>query len=213
MMVEVPKEWVDWSNTQKKAWADENGLLYNFRTTGLEKAVKSKNSQDDKEKIEDLESRLENATVKLTMIAEQRFAEKLKAAGNPVGITTPEGLKDYVEAQRNSGGDPIIGKGGSGTISLDSQGGNGSDDESFEDEKEMIDTLRNRASLGDKQSKLILAKLFYKVWSGRRESPRMMSAEFSGKIDPLTGREQGIISRLTEDYRKREKMKRECKDE
>ena len=211
-MVSVPANWHDMTNNEKKAWANENGLEYQFNSVGLKQAVDSKQVNDLKKEKQQLQDDLENAKTKLTIISEQSWAEKLEKAGNPVGITTVEGLKAYVDAQaqKNKGDDPV-GLGGSGEVDI--SGNLGNNEEGFENERELVDFLRNKAAIGDIQSKKILNKLFYKTLAGRRENPRMMKEEFSNKINELTGKEQGLIQRLNEDFQAREKLRREQKGE
>ena len=108
--------------------------------------------------------------------------------------------------------DPI-GHGGAGQIPLSSEQTGGGDEEGFSSEKELIDSLRNKASLGDKNAKLILARLYVKTWQGRKEQPRMLKEEFEGEKDVLSGKEIGLIERLNQDFRKREQMRRGQKDD
>ena len=58
-----------------------------------------------------------------------------------------------------------------------------------------------------------MARLYVKTWDGRREQPRMIKEEFVGEKDPLTGKEIGIVERLNQDFRNREKMRRGQKND
>ena len=68
-MVKVPLNWHDMSNNEKKAWAEENGLAYEFKTSGLPTGnLSSKKVSDLEREKADLETELENAKTKLTII-------------------------------------------------------------------------------------------------------------------------------------------------
>ena len=63
------------------------------------------------------------------------------------------------------------------------------------------------------KAKIVLQKFHRKVWKGHEErNIPFKGIEIKGKIDPITGKEQGIIEMLNEEFRKRDKMRREKKN-
>ena len=199
---------------ERKKWATENGIEYEVKQKGQQITVKvdSKAMEDVIEDKVKLRADLEDANAKLSIVSERLFQYKKRDLGAPNSISTPQELMEWQENQKNNHEDPV-GRGGVGVVSLENQDNLGNNSEGYESEKEMIDDLRNKASLGDKNAKLILARLYVKTWQGRRESPRMITEEFVGEKDPLTGQEKGLIETMNEDFRKREKLGRAQKSD
>ena len=77
----------------------------------------------------------------------------------------------------------------------------------------MIDDLRNRASIGSKDAKIILNELLRKTFQGRKEEPQKLKYEFVGEIDPVTGKETGVFEHMKKQYRRRVLLRREKSNE
>ena len=215
--VVLPRIWKQMTLEEQQTWCDSHGYTIeqvnnpnNMHVTLDTTAIADMAKENEK-----LKADLENAKTKLTIISEQSFAEKLEKAGNPVGITTVEGLKAYVEAQaqKDKGDDPIdyARRTGVGAGQIGLSGNLGNNSEGYESEKEMIDDLHNKSAAGNVNADKILKRMMLKTWTGRKEQPHMLNAEFSGEINELTNKETGIVEQLNEKFRETERMRRKQK--
>ena len=216
-MTDTPANWQSMSIEERKKWALDNGIEYEVKSSGkdIRVTIDSKQMNDMMRRLVEAEKARDDYKNKLVDIGEQLLQKKkFKLGCDDASIKTPEQLIIWEQTQaellKNNHEDPI-GKGGIGEVDI--SGNLGNNEEGFENERELVDFLRNKAAVGDIQSKKILNKLFYKTLAGRRENPRMMKEEFSNKINELTGKEQGLIQRLNEDFQAREKLRREQKGE
>ena len=185
-MVNVPANWHDMTNNEKKSWANENGLEYQFNTVGLKGAIDSKEIIDLKADNQRLQDDLENAKTKLTIISEQSWAQKLEAAGNPVGITSPEGLKLYVEAQaqKDKGDDPVShnrknGQ-GAGQIGLEGNLNSGNNSKSWEDNESMIFELVQTKNIGTPEERKNAQSILNALWEKQKDA--IKSGDLPNKI-------------------------------
>lgn len=131
-------------------------------------------------------------------------------------IKTAEDFRDTIQkmydAEEKGSGIPIRveKRGGSGQIPLSQQSRGGS--RSFDSVDEMIDDLRVRASAKTKEGEecqSILDELFRKAFKGQTETKlAFKEPEIKGKI-LRGGREEGIIEKMNEQFRKKRKMRKQ----
>lgn len=158
----------------------------------------------------------------------KKLAEFLTQEGEPTDSSdiTPENKgekisllydlkKMHKQARRDA--DPTS-KHSSGTLTIE---GNRQNDDNEADEwdsaQEMLRDLFALSKVGTKRqkakSKAIIEKIHRKIWQGHEErNVPFKTIEIKGEEDVDTGKEKGIVEMLNEEFRKRERLKREKKN-
>jgi len=105
----------------------------------------------------------------------------------------------------------------SGSLSLEAQKQGDNESDEWDSVQEMVRDIFTMSKAGSKRqqakAKAIIEKMHRKTWTGHEErNIPFKSIEFKGEKDPETGKEKGIVEMLNEEYRKRERLKREKKN-
>ena len=156
----------------------------------------------------------------------KKLAKELSDAGSQTDSSeiTPENFKERVseleglkdlrrKAEMNA--DPTSRR-SSGVLTLQGQNYNPTSKDEWDSVEAMIRDLFTISKSGDKnqqtRSKQVIEQLHRKVWKGVEEKNAPYSSiEIKGEIDPETGKEEGIVSMLNKEYRKRRKLERETR--
>jgi len=157
----------------------------------------------------------------------ERLAGELRDQGVEIDSTeiNPQNFKSKVDElrglqqlrrQASTDADPTR-KRSSGSLTLEGQNEGNSEGDEWDSVKEMISDIFSLSKSGSKRqqakAKAIIEKIHRKTWKGHEERNQpFKSIEIRGEIDPETGKEKGIIEMMNEEYRKRERLKREKKN-
>ncbi len=180
------------------------------RSKELKISIDTKNLEEMNRRLIKTEEERDSYKDKLVSISEQLLEKKrLRLGCNDISVDTPEKLMLWEQSQldliKNNKDDPV-GRGGSGVIPLSKAQTGGKSGDEFSSIEELVDSLRNRSSVGDENAKVLLNELMSKVVRGLKEEPRKLSYEFKGKVDAF-GHEQGLIQKINENYQKRVKLR------